>query len=130
MTHVQLPQVSPVAAGISCRCPRCGTGALFKGAFNLNLQASCTSCGLSYRLIDTGDGPAVFVIMGLGFLMLGAALILEFTVHPPIWVHGLLWVPATFGLAFGMLRPLKALLIALQYRHKATHGLLGEGSER
>ena len=62
--------------------------------------------------------------------MLGAALILEFALHPPIWVHGLLWVPATFALAFGLLRPLKALLIALQFHHKATHGLLGEDGKR
>ena len=121
---------SPFTAGLRCRCPQCGEGRLFKGALNLDLEESCPSCGLSYRFIDTGDGPAVFVIMGLGFIMLGAALILEFAVHPPIWLHALLWVPATLGLAFGMLRPLKALLIALQFRHKATHGLLGHGSER
>jgi uncharacterized protein (DUF983 family) len=121
---------SPISAGMQCRCPQCGKGPLFKGLFNLDLEPACSSCGLSYKFIDTGDGPAVFVIMALGFLMLGAALILEFSVHPPIWVHGLLWVPATFALAFGMLRPLKALLIALQYRHKATHGLLRDGAER
>ncbi len=113
-----------------CRCPKCGQGRLFKSAFNLDLEQACPKCGLSYKFFDTGDGPAVFVIMGLGFVMLGAALILEFTVHPPIWVHGLLWVPTTFALAFGLLRPLKALLIALQFRHKASHGLLQDGSER
>lgn len=124
------PAVSPFQAGIQCRCPRCGEGRLFKGMFSLDLDDTCSQCGLSYKFIDTGDGPAIFVIMGLGFLMLGGALILEFTLHPPIWVHALLWVPATFLLAFGMLRPLKALLIALQYRHKASHGLLDEDAKR
>jgi uncharacterized protein (DUF983 family) len=127
---MQSNKVSPFNAGFRCRCPRCGQGKLFKGAFNLDLEEKCSSCDLSYRFIDTGDGPAVFVIMILGLIILGGALIVEFTVHPPIWVHGILWVPATLLLAFGMLRPLKALLIALQYHHKATHGLLGEGSER
>ena len=122
--------VSPFQAGLGCRCPQCGRGRLFKGVFNLDLEEQCTECGLSYKFIDTGDGPAIFVIMGLGFLMLGGALILEFSAHPPIWVHALLWVPATFLLAFGMLRPLKALLIALQYRHKASHGLLGKDAQR
>jgi len=125
-----MSDVSPFKAALRCRCPRCGEGALFKGAFNLDLEDECPSCQLSYRFIDTGDGPAVFVIMGLGFIMLGSALVLEFSVHPPIWVHALLWVPGTFLLAFGMLRPLKALLIALQFRHKASHGLLDEGAER
>lgn len=124
------PTVSPFQAGMQCRCPRCGRGRLFKGVFNLDLEAQCAECDLSYKFIDTGDGPAIFVIMGLGFLMLGGALILEFSVHPPIWVHALLWVPTTFLLAFGMLRPLKALLIAWQYHHKASHGLLGEDARR
>lgn len=123
-------RLSPLSAGMRCRCPKCGKGQLFKSTFNLDLEQACPKCGLSYKFIDTGDGPAVFVIMGLGFVMLGAALILEFAVHPPIWVHGLLWVPTTFALAFGLLRPLKALLIALQFRHKASHGLLQDGSER
>ena len=125
-----MSSVRPLEAALSCRCPQCGKGALFKGAFNLDLEESCSSCGLSYRFIDTGDGPAVFVIMGLGLIMLGAALVLEFSMHPPIWVHGLLWVPSTILLAFGMLRPLKALLIALQFRHKASHGLLSEETKR
>ena len=62
--------------------------------------------------------------MILGFLMLGGALILEFTLNPPIWVHGVVWVPVTLFMAFGMLRPLKALLIALQFRNRAEQGQL------
>ena len=124
------PPESALVTGLQCRCPRCGQGKLFTGGLNLDLNDNCASCGLSYKFIDTGDGPAVFVIMALGLIMLGAALILEFTLHPPIWLHGLLWVPTTFALAFGMLRPLKALLIALQFRHKAAHGLLRDDAER
>mgnify|MGYP001797227639 CR=1 FL=1 len=118
--------VSPLMAGLRCRCPRCGKGKLFIGLFNLDLEAHCNECGLDYKFIDTGDGPAVFVIMILGFLMLGGALILEFSLHPPVWVHGLVWVPLTLLLAFGLLRPLKALLIALQYTNRAEQGRLAE----
>ncbi len=112
--------VSPYSAGLRCRCPRCGEGQLFRGGFTLDLRAECDRCSLSYGFIDTGDGPAVFVIMLLGFAMLGGALLLEFSLHPPIWVHALIWVPVTLALAFGMLRPLKALLVALQFHHKAS----------
>ena len=126
----EYPSASALVTGLQCRCPRCGKGRLFTGILNLDLKPRCASCGLSYSFIDTGDGPAVFVIMGLGLVMLGAALILEFTLHPPIWLHGLLWVPTTFALAFGMLRPLKALLIALQFRHKARQGLLRDDGKR
>ena len=117
-------QVSPFRSGLTCRCPRCGEGQLFVGLLNLDLLENCNRCNLNYKFIDTGDGPAVFVIMLLGFLMLGGALILEFTLHPPIWVHGVVWVPVTLFMAFGMLRPLKALLIALQFRNRAEQGQL------
>ncbi|MEM9358517.1 MAG: DUF983 domain-containing protein [Pseudomonadota bacterium] len=118
--------VSPWTAGLKCRCPRCGIGKLFVGLFNLDLENQCEACGLDYKFIDTGDGPAVFVIMILGFLMLGGALFLEFSLHPPIWVHAVVWVPSTLLLAFGLLRPLKAILIALQYSNRAEQGRLAE----
>ncbi|HUS98529.1 MAG TPA: DUF983 domain-containing protein [Hyphomicrobiaceae bacterium] len=111
-----------VAAGLRCRCPRCGEGLLFAGAFNLDLREACERCGMSYKFIDSGDGPAVFAIMILGFLMLGGALLLEFSLHPPVWVHMAIWGPVTLLLAFGLLRPLKALLIALQFANKAQEG--------
>ncbi len=102
-------------AGIKCRCPQCGNGALFKSDLSLDVGERCARCGLDYGFADSGDGPAVFAIMLLGFLMLGAALILEFKVGPPWWVHAI-WAPVTFGLALAMLRPMKATLIAMQYR--------------
>ena len=118
--------VSPFVSGIKCCCPRCGKGKLFVGLLNLDLMAGCSSCELDYTFIDTGDGPAVFVIMILGFLMLGGALALEFGLHPPIWLHVVIWVPLTLFLAFGMLRPLKALLIALQFKNRAEQGRLAK----
>ena len=92
----------------------------------LALRPQCGSCNLDYGFIDTGDGPAVFAILLLGFMVLGAALLVEFKLEPPVWVHVLLWGPVTFGLAFGLLRLLKATLVALQFRHKAGEGRLGQ----
>ncbi len=117
------PSPSVVLAGLKCRCPRCGKGPLFTSAWSLDVAAKCPACGLDYTFADSGDGPAVFAIMLLGFLMLGAALILEFKVGPPWWVHAV-WAPVTMGLALAMLRPMKAILIALQYKHKAEQGRL------
>lgn len=118
------PHVSPVVAGLKARCPRCGEGKLFVQV--LNLRESCSSCGLNYKFIDTGDGPAVFAIFILGFLVLGAALWFEFTFNPPLWAHVALWGVVTPILALGLLRFLKATLIALQYRHKAEEGRLAK----
>jgi len=118
----RFPKPSPILAGLKCRCPRCGQGRLFATPFNLDLKPDCEVCGLNYKFVDSGDGPAVFAILILGFLMLGGALLLEFTVHPPIWIHAIIWIPVTLFMALGLLRPLKATLIALQFAHKAEQG--------
>jgi uncharacterized protein (DUF983 family) len=90
----------------------------------LILRESCERCGLSYAFADSGDGPAVFAIFILGVLVLGGALWVEFRLEPPVWVHVALWGVLTPLLALGLLRVLKASLIALQFKHKAGEGRL------
>jgi len=116
------PQTSALAAGLKARCPRCGQGALFRTG--LVLRDRCELCSLSYAFADSGDGPAVFAILILGFVVLGGALILEFKVGPPVLVHALVWGVLTPIVAFFLLRVLKATLIALQFKHKAEEGRL------
>jgi uncharacterized protein (DUF983 family) len=116
------PQTSAVAAGLKARCPRCGEGALFRTG--LTLREKCDRCGLSYAFADSGDGPAVFAILILGFFVLGGALMVEFKIGPPVWVHVVLWGLLTPLLAYFLLRVLKATLIALQFKHKAEQGRL------
>ncbi len=116
--------VSLIYAGLLARCPRCGKGRLFKNV--LEQRDDCENCGLDYRFIDTGDGPAVFAIFILGFLVLGLALYVEFTYEPAVWVHVVLWGALTPLFAVGLLRLLKALLIALQFKHKAEEGRLAQ----
>jgi uncharacterized protein (DUF983 family) len=118
------PAVDPVTAAVTARCPRCGQGPLFRGP--LTLRERCSSCNLDYKFIDTGDGPAVFGILILGFLVLGGALLVEFKLEPPLWVHIVLWGIGTPLIALGLLRFLKALLIALQFKNKAEEGRLNK----
>ncbi len=77
--------VSPLYAAVMARCPRCGEGKLFKNV--LETREKCDGCDLDYRFIDTGDGPAIFAIFILGFLICGMALYVEFTYEPQVWVH-------------------------------------------
>jgi uncharacterized protein (DUF983 family) len=109
------PAVSPIHAALGCRCPRCGRGRLFSGL--LNVRGACEVCGLDLSAQDAGDGPAVFVILFLGLIVVGLAALVEIKFSPPIWIHLVLWTPFIIGGATLMLRPLKAGLIALQYRH-------------
>jgi uncharacterized protein (DUF983 family) len=119
-----LPRLSPYTTGLACTCPRCGKAALFHQV--LNMRERCAACGLDYSFVDTGDGPAVFAIMILGFLCVGGALIAEFKFGVPWWGHVLLWGILTPLVAVFLLRVLKATLIALQYRHKAEEGRLAK----
>jgi uncharacterized protein (DUF983 family) len=114
--------VSSLKVGLTGCCPECGKGHLFKGF--LTIAPKCDACGLDYGFADSGDGPAVFVILIVGFLIVGAALVVEVNYEPPLWVHALLWPPLLLILALGLLRILKAGLVALQYRNDARQGRL------
>jgi cytochrome c oxidase subunit 3 len=117
--------VNPYLSGIAGRCPRCGRGGLFRGF--LTLAGSCDHCGLDYGFADSGDGPAVFVILLAGFLIVGLALWLEISYGPPLWLHLALWIPFSLVLCPLLLRAFKGLLINLQYRHNAHEGGLDNG---
>ena len=116
------PHVSPYVAGLLGRRPRCGRGKMFSGL--IALVPRCKACGLDYSFADAGDGPAVFVILIAGFLVLGAALWTEIRYEPPMWVHLVIFLPLTMIVCVGLLRPTKGLLVALQYRNKAEQGRL------
>jgi uncharacterized protein (DUF983 family) len=116
------PPVDPFKVGIQGCCPRCGNGKLFDGL--LGLKPRCAACDLDYAFADAGDGPAVFVILIVGFIVIGAVLWLQANYGPPIWVHILLFAPLTIILSLLSLRWCKGILIALQYRNRASEGRL------
>jgi uncharacterized protein (DUF983 family) len=113
---------SAIVTGLLGRCPRCGRGSMFGGF--LNVAPACKACGLNFGFADAGDGPAVFVMLFGGFVVVGVALWMEVMYEPPFWVYLVVFLPLTAIVCVGMLRPLKGLLIALQYRNKAEQGRL------
>lgn len=122
MSEQAYPPLSSTMVGLKCCCPRCGEGKLFTGF--LTVPPACSVCGLDNDFADAGDGPAVFIMMIAGFIIVGLALYTEVAYQPPYWVHAVLWIPLTLFLTIGMLRPLKAWLIAQQFKHKAREGRL------
>jgi uncharacterized protein (DUF983 family) len=120
--HVPATLSQTAMRGLACKCPRCGKGKLYSGF--LTLRPNCEVCGLDYAFIDAGDGPAIFIIMIAGFIVVGSALVVEIKYQPPFWVHAALWGPLILATTLLPLRSMKALLIALQYHHKAAEGQL------
>jgi uncharacterized protein (DUF983 family) len=119
-----MASVNPIVAGLACRCPNCGEGALFDGY--LTVSPRCEACGQDLRAADSGDGPAVFIVLIVGVVVCFGALITEVTIHPPIWVHLIIWLPLTAILTLALLRPFKGVMLALQFHHKASEARNGD----
>ncbi|MQA66870.1 MAG: DUF983 domain-containing protein [Alphaproteobacteria bacterium] len=119
MPDAPRPPVSMWRAGLLCRCPACGKGPLFTGF--LTVAPRCRACGEDLAACEQGDGPAVFVILILGFIITGAALVVEVMFSPPYWLHVAIWPPLILGGALAMLRPFKGVLVATHFRHRRGH---------
>ena len=109
---------NPLLAGLAGRCPSCGEGHLFEGF--LTVAERCEACGFDLKKADSGDGPAVFVILIAGFVVAFSALIVEVAWRPPIWLHLVLWIPATLVISLLLLRPLKGIMLASQFMNRAS----------
>lgn len=110
--------MSPLKTALACTCPRCGQGRLFKGF--LDIAPACESCGLKLTEHDSGDGPAVFLIFILGFTIVPAAVISLMMAKGSLWPLIIFWLLVFFGAMAALLRPAKALTVALQYKHRST----------
>ena len=113
-----LPDADIIKLALRCRCPRCQKGSLYGEGLTWTLRPSCAECGLDFSKNDSADGPAVFLIFILGALLVPLAWIVEAMFSPPSWVHAVVWTPVALALTLGSLRPLKAYIIALQYKHR------------
>ena len=109
---------NPLLSGAAGRCPNCGEGHLFEGF--LRVSQTCEACGFDLAKADSGDGPAVFVILIGGLLVAFGALFTEFTVHPPIWLNLLIWLPMTLVVCLALLRPFKGMMLAAQFMNRAS----------
>ena len=109
---------NPILAGLLGRCPNCGRGPLFGGF--IKVADRCRACGFDLKTADSGDGPAVFIVLAVGCIVVFAALFTDLAFRPPIWVHLVLWLPLTVALSLLFLRPFKGVLVALQFHHQAA----------
>ncbi len=105
---------------MSCRCPKCSAGDIYRSFANLNLRDNCAVCGFDLAKNDSADGPAVFLIFVLGLLLVPLALIVDHIFSPHLWLHAIIWSFVTIGLTLGALKPLKSYVIALQYKYRKS----------
>ena len=114
-----ISEPSPLAVAFAGNCPRCGARTLFNGW--IRFADKCRGCGLDFTAFNVGDGPAAFLILIVGAILVIGAITVELEFEPPFWVH-LIWIPLGLGLTVYGLRFGKALLLAQEYRHRAREG--------
>lgn len=114
------PDLALLKTALACKCPKCGQGDLYRSRYSLSLNDRCAVCGFPAARNDSADGPAVFLIFILGFILVPLALLFDALVSPPLWVHAVLWGGLALGLTLGSLKPLKAYIIALQCKHRPS----------
>ena len=115
-------------AGFKGLCPRCGQPHLFAGpVFSTKLTTfadRCSACGLDFTRFNVGDGPAAFLTLILGTIITIAAISVELTLHPPLWLQMAIWLPVTaIGVVYS-LRIAKGALMAAEYRNEAREGAM------
>ena len=118
-----MSEAASLAAAAAGACPRCGARSLFAGW--VRFADRCRGCGLDFQAFNVGDGPAAFLILIVGALVVVAALVLDASAEPPWWVH-LVWIPVAAALTVGGLRVAKAWLLAQEYKHRAREGRVAE----
>jgi uncharacterized protein (DUF983 family) len=118
--------VSILKAGLLSRCPDCGQAPLFDGL--LTIKSTCPACGADFSGEDSGDGPAVFVILAAGAICVPFIVIAQLALKAPVWLVALVGLPLTALVCIAMLRPFKAIMFAMARRHKAGEGRVSQDS--
>lgn len=113
-----VPAVSSVVkSAAKGLCPRCGAKTMFSGP--VNCAEKCESCGLAYSRFNVGDGPAAFLTLAIGTFLAVSAIVFDQAIHPPFWVHLIIWVPLTIAMVVYGLRVAKGALLVVEYRRDA-----------
>jgi uncharacterized protein (DUF983 family) len=112
------PDLDLIRHALKGACPSCHKASLFEGKFSLSIRARCPHCNLDLSEHDCGDGPVVFLHFILGFTLVPLALLVEYWLAPPLWVHGILWLTLSIALTMLAMRPLKSYITALEYKHR------------
>lgn len=105
-------------------CPHCDAPTLFDGP--LQFADQCRVCSADLSGNNVGDGPAALLTMVIGALVIVLAMGVEVYVHPPFWLHVLMWVPFTVAAVVGGLRAAKGVLFHAEWRKRAGEGQLAD----
>jgi uncharacterized protein (DUF983 family) len=105
--------------GLLGRCPACNKRGIFR--VFLKVSDQCPHCQEPLHHHRADDAPAYFVILIVGHIIVPIALLIETHYAPPMWLHFIVWIPATLGLSLALLQPIKGAIVNLQWAFR-MHG--------
>lgn len=91
----------------------------------LKVRDECPHCGEALHHQQADDGPAYFVILIVGHLVLPAAVAWQVMVWPPIWLYLTVTGTVTIALSLWLLPRVKGAIVGIQWANR-MHGF---GSE-
>jgi uncharacterized protein (DUF983 family) len=100
-----------IGRGLLGRCPACGKSHLFNGF--LRVVTECSVCGAPLGLARADDAPPYITILITGHIVVPLLFMVDRMGEPPIWVMSAIFLPLTFFLALGLLRPVKGGTVGL-----------------
>jgi uncharacterized protein (DUF983 family) len=105
------PMATAIGRGLLGRCPACGKTHLFNGF--LRVVAECSNCGAPLGLARADDAPPYFTILITGHIVVPLMFFVDRANDPPLWVMSAIFLPLTFFMALGLLRPIKGGTVGL-----------------
>ena len=111
-------RLSPHKTGLWCKWLSCGIGKLF--SCFLLVKKVCKSCGLNLNQHDSRDEPIFFVMSVVGFVIIILAMSVKLSYEPAYWFYLAVWVPVILISTIGLLRPIKGIIIGLQYKYRVN----------
>lgn len=104
--------ITAIGRGLLGRCPACGKTHLFNGF--LRVVTACTNCHAPLGLARADDAPPYFTILITGHIVVPLMFIVDrMNPEPPVWVMSSIFLPLTFFVALGLLRPIKGGTVGL-----------------
>lgn len=103
--------ISLLLNGFFLRCPKCNQGRVLRGY--LTKADSCSECGESYEGLNADDGPAWFVMIFVGILLVPVLIILGIIDAFPMWGNVVAITVFTTGFTLALLPPTKGIFIAI-----------------
>ena len=113
--------------GLRCRCPACGQSSMFQHF--LKVDATCRACGEELHHHRADDLPAYLVVAIAGHILLSLTLWVEITYSPDYWVYAVTFLPLSLLLIFGLIQPIKGMIVALQW-YLGMHGFSTSRAQR